>query len=351
MKPLIIGDLIIKTPVIQGGMGIGISRENLASAVSNAGGLGVISGINIGYDEEGFNKDPLSTNLKSLKKHIQKAKELSNNNPLGINLMVAMNFYEEHVKTAIEAGIDIIISGAGLPIKLPKFIGNSNVKIAPIVSSAKACKLLLKMWDKKYNKTADMIVVEGPKAGGHLGFHKDDLKDIDSIDYDGEFMRILEITKEYGQKYDKEIPVIAAGGISTSSDVKKYINMGAAGVQVGTLFVATEECDSNINFKNAYIKCKKEDIKIVKSPVGLPGRAIYNKFLEKLESNKPKIKKCYNCMETCNPSSTPYCISQALINAVNGDIDNALLFCGAEAYKINKIKTVKKVIDELISEI
>ena len=265
--------------------------------------------------------------------------------------MVAMNFYEEHVKTAIEAGIDIIISGAGLPIKLPKFIGNSNVKIAPIVSSAKACKLLLKMWDKKYNKTADMIVVEGPKAGGHLGFHKDDLKDIDSIDYDGEFMRILEITKEYGQKYDKEIPVIAAGGISTSSDVKKYINMGAAGVQVGTLFVATEECDANITFKNTYIKCKKEDIKIIKSPVGLPGRAIYNKFLEKLESNKPKIKKCYNCMETCNPSSTPYCISQALINAVNGDIDNALLFCGAEAYKINKIKTVKKVIDELISEI
>ena len=181
--------------------------------------------------------------------------------------------------------------------------------------------------------------------------HKDDLKDIDSIDYDGEFMRILEITKEYGQKYDKEIPVIAAGGISTSSDVKKYINMGAAGVQVGTLFVATEECDANITFKNTYIKCKKEDIKIVKSPVGLPGRAIYNKFLEKLESNKPKIKKCYNCMETCNPSSTPYCISQALINAVNGDIDNALLFCGAEAYKINKIKTVKKVIDELISEI
>ena len=157
---------------------------------------------------------------------LEKAKELSNNKPLGINLMVAMNFYEEHVKTAIESGIDIIISGAGLPIKLPKFIGNSNVKIAPIVSSAKACKLLLKMWDKKYNKTADMIVVEGPKAGGHLGFHKDDLKDIDSIDYDGEFMRILEITKEYGQKYDKEIPVIAAGGISTSSDVKKYINMG-----------------------------------------------------------------------------------------------------------------------------
>lgn len=351
MKPLIIGDLIIKIPVIQGGMGIGVSRENLASAVSNAGGLGVISGINIGYDEEGFSKNPLSTNLKALKKHIQKAKELSNNKPIGINLMVAMNFYEEHVKTAIESGIDIIISGAGLPVKLPKFIGDSNVKIAPIVSSAKACKLLLKMWDKKYNKTADMVIVEGPKAGGHLGFHREELEDLDSIDYDGEFIKILQIIKEYSQKYKKEIPVIAAGGISTSSNVKKYIDMGASGIQVGTLFVPTEECDADIAFKNSYIECKKEDIKIVKSPVGLPGRAIYNKFLDKLQTTKPKITKCYNCMETCNPSSTPYCISQALINAVNGSIDNALLFCGADAYKINKIKTVKEVIDDLISEI
>lgn len=351
MKPLIIGELTIQTPVIQGGMGIGISRENLASAVSNAGGLGVISGINIGYDEEGFSKNPLSTNLKALKKHIQKAKELSNNKPIGINLMVAMNFYEEHVKTAIEAGIDIIISGAGLPVKLPKFIGDSNVKIAPIVSSAKACKLLLKMWDKKYDKTADMVVVEGPKAGGHLGFRRDELEDIDSIDYDGEFAKILEIAKNYGKKYNKEIPVIAAGGISTSSDVKKYINLGASGVQVGTLFVPTEECDADIAFKQAYISCKKENIKIVKSPVGLPGRAISNKFLDELQINKPKITKCYNCMEACNPASTPYCISQALINAVNGDIDNALLFCGADAYKINKINTVKEVIDELTSQI
>ena len=330
MKPLKIGDLVIKVPVIQGGMGIGISRASLASAVSNAGGLGVLSGINMGYDEEGFKKDPLSTNLKALKKHIKRAKELCNNKPLGINLMVAMNFYEEHVKAAIEAGIDIIISGAGLPVKLPKYTEGSNVKIAPIVSSVKACKLILKMWDKKHNKTADMIVVEGPKAGGHLGYHEDELKDIDAIDYDGEFLGILEVAKEYG---------------------KKYIDMGANGVQVGTRFVATEECDADINFKNAYVNCKKEDIEIVKSPVGLPGRAIHNKFLENLKSNKPKIDRCYNCMAACNPSVTPYCISQALINAVNGDIDNALVFCGANAYKIDKIQTVKEVIDELTSEI
>ncbi|MDY2736027.1 NAD(P)H-dependent flavin oxidoreductase [Intestinibacter sp.] len=351
MKELKIGDLLIKVPVIQGGMGIGISRSSLASAVSNAGGLGVISGINMGYDEEEFSKNPLATNLKALKKHIQKAKELCNNKPLAINLMVAMNFYEEHVKAAIDAGIDLIISGAGLPVKLPKFTEGSNVKIAPIVSSTKACKLLLKMWDKKYSKTADMIVVEGPKAGGHLGFHEDELKDIDAIDYDGEFLGILKIAEEYGQKYNKDIPVIAAGGISTSSDVKKYIDMGASGVQVGTRFVATEECDADINFKNAYVNCKKEDIEIVKSPVGLPGRAIHNKFLEDLKTNKPKIDRCYNCMAACKPSITPYCISQALINAVNGDIDNALIFCGSDAYKIDKIQTVKEVVDELTSEI
>lgn len=351
MKPLVIGNLIAKVPVIQGGMGIGISRASLASAVSNAGGIGVLSGINMGYDEEGFSKNPLATNLEALKKHVKKAKELCGEKPLGINLMVAMNFYEEHVKASIEAGIDLIISGAGLPVKLPKYTEGSDVKIAPIVSSVKACKLLLKMWDKKYKKTADMIVVEGPKAGGHLGFHEDELKDIDAIDYDGEFAGILEVAKKYGQKYNKEIPVIAAGGISSSSDVKKYIDMGASGVQVGTRFVATEECDADINFKNAYVNCKKEDIQIVKSPVGLPGRAIHNKFLENLKTSKPKINRCYNCMAACNPSVTPYCISQALINAVNGDIDDALVFCGANAYKIDKIQTVKEVIDELTSEI
>ena len=351
MKQLEIGNLIAKVPIIQGGMGIGISRSSLASAVSNAGGIGVISGINIGYDEEGFSQNPLETNIKALKKHIQKAKKLCGDKPLGINLMVAMNFYEEYVRASIESGIDLIISGAGLPVKLPKFTKGSDVKIAPIVSSAKACNILLKMWDKKYKKTADMIVVEGPKAGGHLGFNEEELKDIDAIDYDREFVKILEIADEYGQRYDKKIPVIAAGGISTSSDVKKYIDMGASGVQIGTRFVATEECDAHINYKKTYINCKKEDIEIVKSPVGLPGRAIHNKFLENLKNNKPKIDRCYNCMDACKPSTAPYCISQALINAVNGNIDDALLFCGAEAYKIDKIQTVKEVIDELTSEI
>ncbi|KHS57359.1 2-nitropropane dioxygenase [Terrisporobacter othiniensis] len=351
MKELVIGNLIAKMPVIQGGMGIGISRSSLASAVSNAGGIGIISGVSIGYDEDDFENNTLEANLRALKKHLIIAKEKSNNGIIGVNLMVAMNYYEDHVKAAVESGCDLIISGAGLPLQLPKLVKNSNTKIAPIVSSSKAAHVILKMWDKKDNTTADLIIVEGPKAGGHLGFSNDELDDIKSINYDDEFIKILDITKKYEEKYNKKIPVIAAGGISSGIDVKKYLDLGAGGVQVGTRFVATHECDAHDNFKQTYINAKEEDIKIVKSPVGLPGRAIKNKFIDTILCSRPKITKCYNCLVPCNPKNTPYCISTALINAVKGNVDDALLFCGADAYKINELKSVKEVMNELTCEI
>lgn len=351
MKELVIGNLVAKLPIIQGGMGIGVSRSSLASAVSKLGGIGVISGVNIGYDEDDFEINTLEANLKALKKHIKIAKEKSNNGIIGVNLMVAMNYYEEHVKAAIESGCDLIISGAGLPLQLPKLVKNSNIKIAPIVSSAKAAHVILKMWDKKDNITADLIVVEGPKAGGHLGFSNEELDNIDSINYDDEFIKILDIVSKYEEKYNKKIPVIAAGGISSGLDVKKYLDLGASGVQVGTRFVPTYECDAHPNFKQSYIDAKEKDIQIVKSPVGLPGRAIKNKFIENVSTSKPKISKCYNCLVPCNPKDTPYCISTALINAVKGNLDDALLFCGADAYKIKELKSVKEVMDELTCEI
>ena len=351
MKELVIGNLIAKMPIIQGGMGIGISRSSLASAVSKAGGIGVISGVNIGYDEDDFENNTLEANLRALKKHLKIAKEKSNNGIIGVNLMVAMNYYEEHVKAAVEYGCDLIISGAGLPLQLPKLVKNTATKIAPIVSSSKAAQVILKMWDKKDKTTADLIIVEGPKAGGHLGYSNKELDNIKLINYDDEFIKILDITKQYEEKYNKKIPVIAAGGISSGLDVKKYLDLGADGVQVGTRFVPTHECDAHDNFKQSYINAKKEDIKIVKSPVGLPGRAIKNKFIENILSSKPKITKCYNCLASCNPKDTPYCISAALINAVKGNVDDALLFCGADAYKIHELKSVKEVIDELTCEI
>lgn len=347
MKPLIIGDLVAKVPVIQGGMGVGVSRSSLAAAVAKAGGIGVISGAQVGYDEDDFEKNTLNANLRALKKHIIKAKESCLDGIIGVNLMVAMNNYEEHVKQAIEAGVDLIISGAGLPTKLPSFVKNSKVKIAPIVSTSKAASVILKMWDRKEKTTADLIVVEGPKAGGHLGYTKSELESISVDDYDKEFEEILKVAKTYGEKYNKEIPVVAAGGIYTGDDVAKYINLGASGVQVGTRFVTTYECDAHENFKNTYINSSKDDINIVTSPVGMPGRAITNKFIETVSLNRPKITKCYDCLIPCNPKNTPYCISQALINAVKGDIDNSLLFCGENAYRADRLYSVDEVIKEL----
>ena len=348
IKPLIIGDLIARIPIIQGGMGVGVSLSNLAGNVAKNGAIGVISAAHAGYMENDFEINTVEANIRGLKKHIKKAKEISSNGIIGVNVMVATNYYIEHIKAAIEGGADLIISGAGLPLKLPEFIGDSLIKIAPIVSSAKATNVILKYWHKHFNKTADAIIIEGPLAGGHLGFKKDSLQEeIDTFDNN-----ITEIIKEvsyFESLLNKKIPVIVAGGVFTSEDIKRCINLGASGVQIATRFVATEECDAHINFKLAYINCTKDDIELVKSPVGMPGRAIRNNFSESIKIDNLPVNKCYNCLIPCNPASTPYCISEALIMAVKGDVDNGLIFCGANAHKINSITTVKDVISDLTS--
>lgn len=350
IKPLKIGNLVARLPIIQGGMGVGVSSSNLASAVANAGGIGVISGAQIGYTEEDFEVNTLQANLRALKKHIKIAKEKAPDGIIGVNLMVAMKYYDENVKAAIEAGVDLIISGAGLPTNLPKLTKGFNVKIAPIVSSLKAANVILRMWDKHHEVSPDAIIVEGPKAGGHLGFVKEELEK-DDIDFDKTIVDIVNVVKPYEEKYNKSIPVIAAGGVFDGYDIAKYLNLGASGVQMATRFVTTEECDAHINFKNAYISSNKESIKIVKSPVGMPGRAINNVFVQKVNSEGMKVKKCYHCLTPCNPQTTPYCITQALINAVNGNVDEGLIFCGENAYRLDKIVTVKELMDELEKEI
>ena len=341
-----IGNLIAKIPIIQGGMGVGVSLSNLAGNVAKYGAIGVISAAHPGYLENDFEINTLQANLRALKKHIKKAKQISNNGIIGVNIMVAMKNYKELVQASIEGGADLIISGAGLPLKLPQYTQNSEIKIIPIVSSSKAVKLILSYWKKHYNKIADGIIIEGPEAGGHLGF-KDNNIENDINEFETNVNNILETIKEFEKEYNKKIPVIVAGGVFDSDDIKKYINLGANAVQICTRFVAKVECDSNIKFKEAYLNCHKNDIKIVKSPVGMPGRAISNKFLNKINNDNNKITKCYNCLIPCNPSTTPYCISEALINAARGDIDNGLIFCGSNAYKINKIISVKELLDEL----
>ncbi len=339
-KPLVIGDITARLPIIQGGMGIGVSLSGLAGAVAAAGGVGVISAAQIGFADEGFEANPLKANLAALARHIRLAREKAPSGILGVNLMVAMRHYEEYVDVAVKNGIDLIISGAGLPVNLPELVSGSRVKIAPIVSSLKAAKVLLERWLKRYSRKADAIVVEGPMAGGHLGFSPDYFNEPhEQQDFDGELSQILE--------YAGDTPVIFGGGVYTKADIEKYLSMGCAGVQMATRFVGTYECDASPAFKEAYLKSVKDDITIVKSPVGLPGRAITNTFLKKAAPGQAARQKCLNCLKHCDRENIPYCISRALISSVNGDTDGGLMFCGQNAYRVDKIVSVQELLDEL----
>lgn len=348
LEPLQIGDLTIKYPIIQGGMGVGISRSRLAGAVSANGGLGIISTAQIGYDEPDFDKDQNQANLNAIRKHVKKAKEISGGKPVGVNIMVALKNYDAHVKASVEAGADVIISGAGLPMHLPEYVRGSNCKIAPIVSSEKAAQIILRNWEKKFNVTADFIVVEGPKAGGHLGFKKEQLGEISDSEYDIEIKKIIETVKGFEEKFDKKIPVIVAGGVFDNKDICHAISLGASGVQIASRFVATNECDADERYKQAYINAKKEDVEIVMSPVGMPGRALKNAFVSLIEKKPLPVTRCFNCLEKCNPAKVPYCITKALTNAVRGDIENGLIFVGANVGRIKKIVSVHELMEELV---
>lgn len=345
---LTIGDITLTRPIIQGGMGVGVSRSRLAAAVAREGGMGIISTAQIGYDEKGFYDDPMGTNLMAVKKHLKLAREEANGGAVGFNIMVATRGYEEYVRTAAEAGADVIISGAGLPVDLPAYVSGTATKIAPIVSSEKAAKVILKFWDRKYKRTADFIVVEGPKAGGHLGFSRQQLEQIanNELDYEQEILRIFATVKAYEEKYERKIPVILAGGIFDRGDVQHALELGADGVQIASRFVATEECDAADAYKQAYIDASEDDICIVDSPVGMPGRAVNNYFLKNVAGKSP-ITNCTRCLEHCNPKEAPYCITKALIEAVKGNVDQGLIFCGANVGKIDKIVTVKELMQEL----
>ncbi|MFV0503213.1 MAG: NAD(P)H-dependent flavin oxidoreductase [Lachnospirales bacterium] len=346
MKSLEIGNIKLKYPIIQGGMGVGVSLSNLASSVTLAGGLGVISAAQIGYLDPLFKKNPIEANLKALKEHILIAKEKALGGPIGVNIMVAQNMYEEYVKCAISSGVDIIISGAGLPMKLPQLVKNTGVKIAPIVSSLKAARVILKRWEKKDDITCDMLVVENHKAGGHLGFKKEDIIAYENAkNFDDEFKNIVEYVKEFEVKFNKEVPVIYAGGVFDKNDIEHCLSIGANGVQMATRFVPTYECDASEEFKQAYISAKKEDVKLCSSPVGLPGRAIANKFTK--SSIREDINKCYKCLAKCDIKTIPYCITDRLIRSVKGDVDNGLVFCGSNAYRCDKIMSVKDLMAEL----
>lgn len=352
MKGIKLGNKESKYPIIQGGMGVGVSLHKLAGTVSKEGGIGIISTADIGYKEEDFEKNPNEANMRAIGKEIKLARKIAGEDKiLGVNIMVALKNYAEIVKECVKQKIDLIISGAGIPKDLPEYVKNTETKIAPIVSSLRCCKLIVKHWMTKYNYVPDMIVIEGTEAGGHLGFKLEELEENNKPKLEDITVEVVNYIKEIENETGKSIPVISAGGIWDSKDIKKFLNLGASGVQMATRFVATNECDASVEFKKAYINAKKDDIKIIKSPVGMPGRAIYNKFIESTEKEKCKIERCYNCIKTCDVKTTPYCITKALINAVKGNMEDALVFCGSNVGRVKEIVPVHDLMQELVCEL
>ncbi|MEE0199732.1 MAG: nitronate monooxygenase family protein [Muricomes sp.] len=348
MSPLKIGEKTARVPLIQGGMGVGISLGNLAGTVAKEGGIGIISTAQIGFREPDFDENPSGANLRAIRKEMEKARAISPDGLIGYNIMVALRDYKQHVAAAVEAGADLIISGAGLPTELPALTAGSPVKIAPIVSTEKSAKVILKYWGRKYHRTADLVIIEGPKAGGHLGFKKEELDFYSPERYEEEITKIIETVRGFAEEYQTEIPIIAAGGIFDVEDVRRVMALGVDGVQIASRFVTTRECDADIRYKEAYLNASKEDIVIVKSPVGMPGRAILNPFMKRVMlGEKMEHTPCHRCLARCNPAEIPYCITDSLIRAAKGDVEEALLFCGADAYRQTRMETVKEVIDSL----
>jgi len=350
MRSLRIGNLAIAVPIVQGGMGVGISLSGLASAVANEGGVGVISSAGLGLLYREFTTDYLDASIQGLKEELRKAREKTKG-VIGVNVMVAMSNFADMVKTSIAEKADIIFSGAGLPLDLPSFLkSDSTTKLVPIVSSGRAAKLICEKWKKNYNYLPDAIVVEGPKAGGHLGFKLEQIND-ENYSLEKLIPEVVAEVKKFEDEYNQPIPVIAAGGIYTGQDIKDIMDLGASGVQMATRFVTTDECDASDEFKQTYIDSKKEDIQIIKSPVGMPGRAIGNSFLDKVRLGYKQPIRCpFKCIRTCEISSSPYCIITALINAFKGNFKNGYAFAGTNAYLATKIISVKETFQTILKE-
>ncbi|MBI4846273.1 MAG: nitronate monooxygenase [Candidatus Omnitrophica bacterium] len=352
LKPLVLGDLTIKVPIIQGGMGVAISTASLASAVANYGGAGTIASVGLGYLSELMKSDFVRASREGLAQELRKARSLTKG-VIGVNILVAVSNYEDLVRTAVREKANFIISGAGLPLRLPEYAkdGASKTKLIPIVSSDRATDIIIKTWKKKYDYIPDAIIVEGPKAGGHLGFSFEELTAAKDNALEELVVEVIKVVRGYEKQFKANIPVIAAGGIYTGKDIAKFFKLGVGGVQIATRFVATNECSVPDDFKQKYINCRTEDIVIIKSPVGMPGRAIKTKLVERVVNGEKIPVSChYRCLKTCDPKSVPYCIAKALINAVTSNIDEAVVFAGSNATRVDKIVTVKELMDEFISE-
>ncbi len=349
MPELCIGNLVAKFPIIQGGMGIGISMSGLSSAVAKEGGIGVIAAAMIGFRENVAAK--AEAHIDTLARELRTARKKSPDGIIGVNIMVALTNFADMVRTSIQEGADIIFSGAGLPLDLPSYLSEgAKTKLAPIISSGRAANILMRKWLARFDYLPDAFVVEGPKAGGHLGFKPEE---IDNADFSLEklLQDVLEAVRPFEKKTGKKIPVIAAGGVYDGADIKRMLDLGASGVQMGTRFVATHECDADIRFKESFVRAKIGDTDIITSPVGMPGRALHNNYTKAVFLGQHTPFKCpYHCIKTCHPKTAPYCITKALGSAAKGDLENGFAFAGANVWRVKKIVSVKELMESLKQE-
>lgn len=359
LKPLKIGKHTIKYPIFQGGMGLGISWDKLASAVSLNGGLGIISSVGTGYYEnlayvdKQLNLKPYGSenfySKKGLQSIINNARKICANAPLGCNILCASNDYARIVKDACEVGFNVIVSGAGLPTNLPEFsMDFPDVALVPIVSSSKALKIICKRWSSRYNRLPDAVVLEGPKSGGHQGFTYEQC-----LDPNYQLEKLIEPVVEEAKNWGS-FPIIAAGGIWDKKDIEKVLSLGASGVQMGTRFIGTFECDASAEFKELLIACKEEDIELIKSPVGYPARGIRTHLLDLVDKRMgPKINCTSNCVAPCGrgkeATKVGYCIADRLFDAWVGKKETGLFFTGANGYRLEKLISVKELMDKLVN--
>jgi NAD(P)H-dependent flavin oxidoreductase YrpB (nitropropane dioxygenase family) len=348
-KDLFIGDLKIQIPIIQGGMGVRVSNSSLVSAVSNEGALGVIAAVGLGEEVENTKLSYPERSRLSFTQSIRDTRAKTKN-PFGVNIMCVLTNYEELVNVAQEESVDVIISGAGMPLRLPSLIKNTKTKLIPIVSSARAASIICSTWKRRYKRLPDALIVEGPMAGGHLGYSLAELEDKENVTLDNILQKVVTVAKGFETETIK-IPVIAAGGVFDGQDIARLIRLGASGVQMGTRFVCTHECDVDLKYKQAYLAAKKEDIVVIQSPVGLPGRVIRNDFVKRIiKGEKIDFNCLYHCLYTCDPQKVNFCIAKALLNASHGQLDKGFAMCGSNAYRIEKLVSVKELISELVAQ-
>ena len=353
-----LGKKTLPLPIVQGGMGIGVSLERLAGAVAAQGGMGTLSAAFCGFREPDFRTNSREANLRALTRQVGRAKEIAKGAGLvAVNVMVAAAQYADSVRTALRAGVDAVVCGAGLPKDLPALaaeVPESGAALAPVVSGGRSAALICKLWDRRYGRIPDFVILEGPLAGGHLGFSPEEAREAQAgrpKPLSGLLREVLEALEPFRQKYGRDVPVFVAGGVKNGAELRRYMDQGAAGAQFATRFIATEECDAGPGYKQALLNARREDITIVQSPVGLPGRALRSPLIERVEAGtQGPITHCDRCLAACDCKTAPYCISRALIAAVEGDWENGLFFCGANAGEVNTLSTVKEQMDQILNE-